>query len=86
MIIIIPQYVVVIGKGDSKTMWSKIQDELKRQGKSVYWLSKQTGISDNTIYAYKNHGIEPTFSKVCKIADALGVSLDDLREDTDDKN
>lgn len=62
-------------------MWSKIQDELKRQDKSVYWLSKQTGISDNTIYAYKNHGIEPTFGKVCKIADALGISLDDLRED-----
>ena len=62
-------------------MWSKIREELEKQGKSVYWLSKQTGISDNTIYAYKNHGIEPTFSKVWKIADALGVSLDDLRED-----
>ena len=67
-------------------MWFQIQSELKRQGKSVYWLSKQTGISDNTIYAYKNHGIEPTFSKVCKIADALGVSLDDLREDENGKN
>ena len=67
-------------------MWSKIREELEKQGKSVYWLSKQTGISDNTLYAYKNHGIEPTFSKVCKIADALGVSLDDLREDKDDEN
>ena len=68
-------------------MWSKIQDELKKQGKSVYWLSKQTGISDNTLYSYKNYGIEPTFNKVCKIADALGISLDDLREDDiDDKN
>lgn len=67
-------------------MWSKIREELEKQGKSVYWLSKQTGISDNTIYAYKNHGIEPTFSKVCKIADALGISLDDLREDKDDEN
>ena len=68
-------------------MWSKIQDELKKQGKSVYWLSKQTGISDNTLYSYKNYGIEPTFNKVCKIADALGISLDDLREeDIDDKN
>lgn len=68
-------------------MWSKIQYELKKQGKSVYWLSKQTGISDNTLYSYKNYGIEPTFNKVCKIADALGISLDDLREDDiDDKN
>ena len=68
-------------------MWSKIQYELKKQGKSVYWLSKQTGISDNTLHSYKNYGIEPTFNKVCKIADALGISLDDLREDDiDDKN
>lgn len=61
-------------------MWSQIQNELKRQGKSVYWLSKQTGISDNTLYSYKNEGREIPFSKACKIADALGVSLDDLRE------
>lgn len=62
-------------------MWSQIQNELKRQGKSVYWLSKQTGISDNTLYSYKNKGRKIPFSKACKIADALGVSLDDLRED-----
>lgn len=62
-------------------MWSQIQNELKKQGKSVYWLSKQTGISDNTLYSYKNEGREIPFIKACKIADALGVSLDDLRED-----
>lgn len=68
-------------------MWSQIQNELKKQGKSVYWLSKQTGISDNTLYSYKNEGREIPFSKVCKIADALGISLDDLREDDiNDKN
>ena len=68
-------------------MWSQIQNELKKQGKSVYWLSKQTGISDNTLYSYKNEGREIPFGKVCKIADALGISLDDLREDDiDGKN
>lgn len=29
----------------------------------------------------QNEGREIPFSKVCKIADTLGVSLDDLRED-----
>ena len=62
-------------------MWIEIQRELVKQGKSVYWLSKQTGINENTLYSYKNNGVEIPFSRVCKIADVLGVSLDDLRED-----
>ncbi|QLL70252.1 helix-turn-helix domain-containing protein [Lactobacillus sp. 3B(2020)] len=61
-------------------LWLSVENELTRQGKSVYWLGKQTGIPTNTLYQYKNDGVEPTFSKVCKIADALGVSLDELRD------
>lgn len=53
---------------------------LDKHGKSVYWLSKQTDIPNNTLYQYKNNGVEPTFKVVCKIADALNVSIDSLRE------
>ena len=47
---------------------------------SAYRLSKITGLSQNTLQNYKN-GHEPSFSNVVKIADALGVSLDEFRSD-----
>lgn len=34
----------------------------------------------NTLYSYKNWGKEPPFKNMCKIADALDVSLDVFRE------
>lgn len=61
-------------------MWKLIQKELKRQGMSAYRLSKITGLSQNALQNYKN-GHEPSFSNVVKIADALGVSLDEFRSD-----
>ncbi|MCR1897275.1 helix-turn-helix domain-containing protein [Ligilactobacillus murinus] len=64
-------------------MWLKIEKELMRQKISVYRLSKNTGISATTLQNYKN-GIEPSFKNMCKIANALDVSLDYFRE-TDDK-
>ena len=67
-------------------MWNAVQIKLNELGKSTAWLAEKTGISKNTLYNYKNHGVEPTFGTACKIADALGVRLDDLRKDTDDKN
>ena len=67
-------------------MWNAIQTKLNELGVNTTWLAKETGIHKTTLYNYKNHGVEPTFSKVCKIADALGISLDDLREDKDDEN
>lgn len=66
-------------------LWSKIQKQLDNQGRTVYWLSKQSGISDNALYSYKKNGVEPTFSKVCRIADALGVSLDELRDKNEER-
>lgn len=61
-------------------LWKLIQKELKKQGMSAYRLSKITGLSQNTLQNYKN-GHEPSFSNVVKIADALGVSLDEFRSD-----
>ena len=55
-------------------MWNAIQTKLNELGVNTTWLAKETGIPKTTLYNYKNHGVEPTFSKVCKIADALGVS------------
>ena len=52
---------------------------MDKQNISAYRLAKMTGLSHNTLQNYKN-GHEPSFSNVVKIADALGVSLDEFRE------
>lgn len=61
-------------------MWKNVKKLLKEKQITVYGLAKITGISDNTLRNYK-YGAEPSFKNVCKIADALGVTTDDLRGD-----
>lgn len=61
-------------------LWIKIEKRIKEQGISIYKLSKITGIPNPTFYNYRN-GSEPSFKNMCKIADALGVSLDYFREE-----
>lgn len=61
-------------------LWIKIEKRIKEQGISIYKLSKITGIPNATFYNYRN-GSEPSFKNMCKIADALDVSLDYFREE-----
>lgn len=72
---------IVIERGDLyKMLWNSIQVQLDKQNMTAYRLSKMTGIPLTTIYNYKNDGKEPPFKNMCKIADALDVSLDVFRE------
>lgn len=59
-------------------MIKKVRKILEEEGHSFYWLSKETGISESTLQNYRN-GTQVTWDNACKIADALGVSLDNLR-------
>lgn len=61
-------------------MWNKIQKELDKKNISIYKLAKITGIRDSTLHNYKR-GSEPSFKNMCKIADALDVSLDYFRKE-----
>lgn len=61
-------------------MWNNVEKILKEKYITIYKLSKLTGISDNTLRNYRSKHSDPSFTNACKIADALGVSLDDLRE------
>ena len=79
--ITIPHYFVVKKRNDNYMLWELVQKQLDKQSMSVYRLSKLTGIPNPTIFSYKNNGVEPTFSNMVKIADALGVSLDEFRSD-----
>lgn len=58
--------------------------DLKRireeKGLSRYQLAKLSGLRDSTIQNIENSDDpNPTFKTMCKIADALGISLDELR-------
>ncbi|MCI6271517.1 MAG: helix-turn-helix transcriptional regulator [Erysipelotrichaceae bacterium] len=57
----------------------KIFEILKERNLSVYWLSKQTGISEQLLGKYKNKKIELiSLVNTYKIAKAINVSIDDL--------
>lgn len=59
-------------------LWELIKNQMDKQNISAYRLAKITGLSLNTMQNYKN-GHEPSFTNMVKIADALGVSLDEFR-------
>lgn len=63
-------------------MWNEIQKVLDEKNMSTYKLAKITGIRDSTLHNYKR-GSEPSFKNMCKIADALDVSLDYFRKRDD---
>lgn len=53
---------------------------MKREGFTQYKLAKKAGVGTNVITYLKNGRIKkPSFELMCKIADALEVSLDELR-------
>ena len=52
----------------------------KEKGLSRYQLAKKAGLRDSTLQNIENsNDPNPTFKTMCKIADALEISLDDLR-------
>ena len=60
-------------------MWDEIKKIMDKKEISIYRLSKLTGLPWSTIANYKN-GSEMSFKNACKIADALNISLDELRK------
>lgn len=64
-------------------MWDEIEKLLKACHINIHAFSKIVGISDSTLRNYKYKHSEISFTNACKIADALGVSLDELRGDRD---
>ena len=61
-------------------MWKIVEKFLKEKGISIYKLSKLPGIPDNTLRNYRLKHSDPSFRNASKIADALDISLDELRD------
>lgn len=60
-------------------LWQQLDELLKSKNISLKVLARKSDINYETIRSYKYKGYEPSFKNMCKIADALGVSLDELR-------
>ena len=64
-----------------KELLHRIKEALSpenKDGKSAYWLAKETGISYNSIHGYLHNTMEPSLSNLKRIAKALGVEGKDL--------
>ncbi|MGM0241269.1 helix-turn-helix domain-containing protein [Enterococcus sp. AZ103] len=63
-------------------MWEQIQKILNERNMTQYKLAKKMNIATGTISDLKLGRIKkPSFEFACKIADALDVTVDDLRTD-----
>lgn len=61
-------------------MWNEIEKQLNIKGWSVYKLTKEACLSSNLLYELKSgRNKDISFINMCKIADALDVSLEVFR-------
>ena len=61
-------------------MWGKIEQQLKSTGWSMYRLAKESGIHQSNFSNLKAGRLkEMSWTNMCKLADAVEVSLDELR-------
>lgn len=65
-------------------MWTTIKRMMEDLGINQEQLAKRMGVHSGVISDFKlGHIKKPSFELMCKFADALGVSLDELREKED---
>lgn len=62
-------------------LWVKVEKLMKDRGLNQSKLSKKMNVSSSVIAELKRGNIKkPSFELMCKIADALEVSLDEFRK------
>lgn len=63
-------------------IWNKIQRLLDKRNMTVWKLGKTMRVSDSVLRNLRDGKIKkPSFELMCKIADALDVSLDYFRKE-----
>lgn len=63
---------------DSEDFGRRLRILMADRAMSVSQLASMSGISKQMIYSYINHGAIPNLDTAVKLAQALGVSVDDL--------
>lgn len=65
-------------------LWSKTQELMKKKNLNQSQLAKKMNVTRSVITSFKNGKInKPSFELMCKLADALDVSLDEFREEAE---
>lgn len=65
-------------------LWYQIENIMKKNGYNQTKLAKKMGVSQSVLAELKRGNIKkPSFELICKIADALEVSLDEFRNQLD---
>ncbi|MBY0054100.1 helix-turn-helix transcriptional regulator [Brevibacillus agri] len=57
---------------------AKVQKLIEEKGWTLYRLSKESGISLTALYSLDKKELGPTADTLVKLADALGVTVDEL--------
>jgi len=57
-----------------------LKNYLKKNNISNYMLSKKSDVAESTISQFVNNKRGITLETACKLADALGITLDKFRE------
>lgn len=61
-------------------LWEKIEKILKEKNTTAYQVAKKANVNVSMLYSLKNGDKKDiSFMNMCKIADALEVSLDEFR-------
>ncbi len=55
--------------------------ELLKQGKDIKWLSKEMGVSTQTVYAWKLSKSKPKTAHMHKMAKTLSMDMDKVIDD-----
>ena len=71
-----------------KAFYEVAKQQLKNKGMTIYRLSKETGIFEQTLYSmFNGNTASPTLDNAVKIAMVLDIDLNKLKEgDINDRN
>ena len=70
-------------EADRRLLFCNNLRDLVRNGPvNALTLAKKTGLSTKTIYSYMRGNTYPDDEKIQRLADGLGVTVDDLFDDT----
>ena len=64
-----------------KAFYLEVKEQLKNKGMSIYRLSKETGIFEQTLYSmFNGNTSSPQLDNAVKIAKVLDIDLNKLKE------
>ena len=69
------------GQRIKKAFYLEVKEQLKNKGMTIYRLSKETGILEQTLYSmFNGNTSSPQLDNAVKIAKVLDIDLNKLKE------